>query len=130
MKLHFQYWNQIKTPRKSALFIWLRKGEHFKNEPKSKNLLNVRRNLLCCTWWSHAYSRFAFKFQNLKSGSYQLLENDRSDFYRTRTLAENDNIRGISIDACVLGLISLLPLSLWFSLCLLKLYNVALQLLL
>ena len=50
-----------------------------------------------------------------------LSENDRSDFYRTRTLAENDNGRGISIGACALGLISLLPLSLWFSLCLRKL---------
>ena len=53
-----------------------------------------------------------------------LSENDRFDFYRTRTLAENDNGRGISIGACALGLISLLPLSLWFSLCLRKLSNV------
>ena len=52
-----------------------------------------------------------------------LSENDRSDFYRTRTLAENDNGRGISIGACAIGLISLLPLSLWFSLCLRKLSN-------
>ena len=53
-----------------------------------------------------------------------LSENDRSVFYRTRTLGENDNVRGISTSECALGQSSLLPLSLWLSSCLLKLSTI------